>query len=198
VEAPRAAAPHIQLDDMALDLSPVPSQQDYRPAPPVSSGCPSCRAPLSPGAVICVNCGFNLRSGQKLGTARVVETPVQETGRRSGGSGAAMFFLRWDFILGYVSLIGIGISLVGRGDDTVSLAGWGIAGLAAFALVIAGALMQLRAILEEGFVQLILCWLVPFYSLYFLLTHWETMRRGFCTNLVGTVLLVGGVLARGR
>ncbi|MEO0587818.1 MAG: hypothetical protein AAF078_09275, partial [Planctomycetota bacterium] len=31
--------------------------------------CPACNAKLKPGAVVCMNCGFNLQTGQKLSTA---------------------------------------------------------------------------------------------------------------------------------
>lgn len=51
------------------------------PAPVASqSTCPGCGAALSPGAVLCVNCGFNLKTGKKL-AAVVVETeePADES-----------------------------------------------------------------------------------------------------------------------
>ncbi len=38
--------------------------------------CPSCNQPVKPNAVICINCGFNLKSGQRLQTA--VGKPTEE------------------------------------------------------------------------------------------------------------------------
>ncbi|MEM6332097.1 MAG: zinc ribbon domain-containing protein [Planctomycetota bacterium] len=43
--------------------------------------CPSCNAKLKPGAVVCMNCGFNLQTGEKLSTS-VGAAPT-------GGGGAA-------------------------------------------------------------------------------------------------------------
>ena len=46
---------------------PVPASP-ARPAPLHQGTCPSCGGGLAPVAVICVNCGLNLRTGQKLQT----------------------------------------------------------------------------------------------------------------------------------
>jgi len=41
-----------------------------RPAYATSTGkCPSCNQPISPSAVLCVRCGFNLKKGQAMSTA---------------------------------------------------------------------------------------------------------------------------------
>jgi hypothetical protein len=39
--------------------------------------CPSCSAQLSEGAILCVNCGYNLNTGKKL-AAVVVETEGED------------------------------------------------------------------------------------------------------------------------
>jgi hypothetical protein len=41
------------------------------------SACPSCSASLATDAVLCINCGFNLKTGKKL-AAVVVETDAEE------------------------------------------------------------------------------------------------------------------------
>ena len=43
-----------------------------------SATCPSCGKALKPGAVICVQCGFDLRTGQKL-TTEVISGTVGRT-----------------------------------------------------------------------------------------------------------------------
>ncbi len=43
--------------------------------------CPSCRAPLAPGAVLCVKCGFNLKTGEKL------QAPKKARKKSAGRSG---------------------------------------------------------------------------------------------------------------
>lgn len=37
-------------------------------AAPAQAGCPSCKQPVAPGAVICVQCGYNFKTGQRLST----------------------------------------------------------------------------------------------------------------------------------
>src|SRR5213593_2305644 len=58
----------------------VPAQpQAARAAPVEAAGgyrCPACKNELTPGTAICVNCGFDLRSGQYVGTD--VDTGDQE------------------------------------------------------------------------------------------------------------------------
>src|SRR5262245_33122191 len=51
--APAAAAPPAETGILAL--APEPERR-----------CPDCQALLAPDAVLCVNCGLNLRTGQKL------------------------------------------------------------------------------------------------------------------------------------
>ena len=46
-------------------------------SPDVESKCPSCSAALASGAVLCINCGYNLKTGQKL-SAVVVETDGED------------------------------------------------------------------------------------------------------------------------
>jgi len=41
----------------------------------MSETCPSCRKPVTPDAVICLNCGFNLKTGEVLHTATSTAEP---------------------------------------------------------------------------------------------------------------------------
>jgi uncharacterized Zn finger protein (UPF0148 family) len=45
------------------------------PTPTPEQRCPDCRAPLTPGAVLCVACGYDLKEGRKLETVREPEAP---------------------------------------------------------------------------------------------------------------------------
>jgi hypothetical protein len=72
------------------------SQAPRRPAPALAplgavaraaaaGQCPSCKTAVKPGAVICVNCGYNLQAGTKLRTE--IAAPVrQATGQRAAPS----------------------------------------------------------------------------------------------------------------
>jgi DNA-directed RNA polymerase subunit RPC12/RpoP len=70
-------------DAAEIPLAPEPKQpatgQPVKPSSPPDgeSKCPSCSAPLASNAVLCVNCGYNLKTGQKL-SAVVVETSEEE------------------------------------------------------------------------------------------------------------------------
>jgi len=57
-------------DDLAGDTAPVSARSPQGRVPDAAgaSKCPSCNSPLRPGAVICLNCGFNLAEGAKLQT----------------------------------------------------------------------------------------------------------------------------------
>ncbi len=48
--------------------SAASQREDIPLQEPKESTCPSCRKPLSPSAVLCVDCGYDLRSGRKLQT----------------------------------------------------------------------------------------------------------------------------------
>jgi DNA-directed RNA polymerase subunit RPC12/RpoP len=95
-----AAAPTSDLADLGswmdeeLDVAP--------PAPPTTDGaCPSCSAPMVGNAVVCVVCGHDKRSGEKLATETVA--PGKRKKSRSGsfvGSAAGL-------------LLGTGLSFVG-------------------------------------------------------------------------------------
>ena len=59
-------------------VQPEPVKPPELPEPPVSEekNCPGCGKPIADGAVICINCGLNLKTGQKLQT--VFEEPEPE------------------------------------------------------------------------------------------------------------------------
>jgi hypothetical protein len=72
------------FDDLMALADGVPAQEESY-APPVATSakaatarpakagavCPSCSSPVDAAAVICINCGHNLKTGKKLKTARV-------------------------------------------------------------------------------------------------------------------------------
>lgn len=53
----------------AADVGPA-TDTPIRLAPEAEGQCPSCQVVLAPGAVLCVSCGFNLRTGQKVEGAK--------------------------------------------------------------------------------------------------------------------------------
>jgi hypothetical protein len=100
-----AASDDAGLDDLAALADGGDAYDDAPPAPPPASGrggragksggaavaagatCPGCGMAVDPNAVLCVNCGTNLKTGKKLKTTSVA-------GGAAGGAGAAPAFDR--------------------------------------------------------------------------------------------------------
>lgn len=85
--AAKAAAPALAPTSAraAIAAEPNAAPADLKPAAAESSGakCPACAAALAPNAVLCVNCGYNLKTGKTLSV--VVERDEDEP---EGGSPA--------------------------------------------------------------------------------------------------------------
>jgi hypothetical protein len=103
---PAAPPPPPLSDDFPPDFDSLYALADGNPVeepvtpPPVrgtGGACPSCHSPVDAGAVLCVNCGTNLKTGKKLKTTRAGGgggTPVLAGVGVGAGGGAG--------ILGYV------------------------------------------------------------------------------------------------
>ena len=64
------AAAENPLDGYDFQEPAPPPKRAAAAAPAAAAGlrCPSCRNPLAAGAVICVHCGFNLKTGKRMST----------------------------------------------------------------------------------------------------------------------------------
>ena len=69
-EAPAAAAPPPPAP--APTTTPAPQPPIAKATTPATN-CPICKAPVATGAVLCVKCGYNFKTGKRL-AAVVVET----------------------------------------------------------------------------------------------------------------------------
>ncbi|MBM4072448.1 MAG: DUF4339 domain-containing protein [Planctomycetes bacterium] len=92
------------LFDPSPPVAKTPSnEQAKEPAPqlsPVEKACPSCQTVLPPRAVLCVHCGFDLRTGKKLtgpATSAIARPKALIVGGVAAGvviaAAAAIFFL---------------------------------------------------------------------------------------------------------
>lgn len=91
---PKPAAPEpdpyeldLPDDAPAGDTAPISARS---PSAAQSSGggkCPSCNSPLRPGAVICLNCGFNVAAGSKLKTVVEADPPGEQDTPAKGRGG---------------------------------------------------------------------------------------------------------------
>jgi hypothetical protein len=60
-----------------------------------------------------------------------------------------------------------------------------------------GNIWYLVCAFQEDVMSGVLCFVVPFYSLYYLIAHFDEVKMPFFTGLVGFVLIVGGSCAGG-
>ena len=93
------AAPKATEPDSLYDLAPDPTAPASRPSHQTvmpRSGddavrCPSCEGPLEAGSVICVQCGFNLKTGETMkgigGAAATTGKPAASSRRQSSLAG---------------------------------------------------------------------------------------------------------------
>jgi PHP family Zn ribbon phosphoesterase len=69
-----AAAPPVKPVSQRPVVAQTPAASQKRPAE-----CPSCQASLAPNAVLCTNCGFDLRKGMKIAGVADNEDEVTES-----------------------------------------------------------------------------------------------------------------------
>src|SRR5882724_1756324 len=78
------------------DVPEAPLQE----APRRANACPECSSPITPGAALCVNCGFNLQTGAKVQTQVVAGAPTtgktkkKKVAAKPAKAGAATSFPR--------------------------------------------------------------------------------------------------------
>ncbi|MBI1371446.1 MAG: hypothetical protein GC159_01605 [Phycisphaera sp.] len=106
--------------------------------------CPSCKAEVAPGAVLCVNCGFNLATGKVVGGALAEEEEEEEDAAAADGYTKKYYFMEYwlptgliigGFILGVIGTYVRAVAaqnLFESGADTtvsssISLTGYTIA-----------------------------------------------------------------------
>lgn len=72
--AQRLSRPHNDANGQALSMDDLLGDLNVSD----DKTCPGCRAPLKPGAVVCIKCGFNCESGRKIVTHVEKFQPVQQ------------------------------------------------------------------------------------------------------------------------
>lgn len=57
------------------------------------------------------------------------------------------------------------------------------------AIAVVANLWFLLVVLSDSILQVLLCFFIPFYSLFYILTHWEESRHPFLLSIYGTFIL---------
>ena len=140
-------------DDPGGHAIQTPDQAPVGGASAEDSHCPECAAPIAPNAVLCVQCGFDLRSGRKTATETAAGKRVRRRGWRLDkkvkfnvitwvGYGGAALFALVPLLAGVLRGGGPGAFARGLRDAMVfgfvaSLVGFAVfAGLAALVLYV--------------------------------------------------------------
>jgi hypothetical protein len=131
-------APVVKADEDSLyQLAPDPSKEQSKgtvlPRQEEDDGsvpCPNCNSPVIAGSVICVACGFNLKTGEKL---EGIGSPVRPAAPASGSGRPARF-----------AGIPPGLSAKRVADEPRSAMFWKIGIVALVMLLIAGAVVAMR------------------------------------------------------
>ena len=106
------------LDEESVPATPAPKPKPKAPAA-IAKKCPSCSAEITAGAVLCVNCGFDLRTGKpvEIGGADAAADGAKKKKKKKkhrGDTPQSLMFLRG-------CAVSLGFALLG------SLAWWALA-----------------------------------------------------------------------
>jgi hypothetical protein len=169
----------------------------------VAGGCAGCGAALADGAVVCIKCGMNQKTGKKLGTAvdrsgsngRTVGMSASAPAAKPSGMSAVMNSVWiWPVILfvglGLVGLVGI-FMLPPKTGVNVCL-GVAIAGLI---INVIGTMWGIRTACGDNIGLRLACRFVPFLGWVLILmksfSEWDEMKVPVLTLLTG--IGVGGM-----
>ncbi len=178
----------------------------------VDAVCPACRAEMAGGAALCVKCGYNIETGERLdahktagvdidfGTLALEKAAVDMAAAKQmqkdllSKAGMPWWALALIlFILGSALLIGVlVVNASRRVDESFEVDGLALFLLlsgGAFYLVSAGAqLMILVHAFKQDTIKGLLCLFVPFYLLYYVIKNFRETWK-----LMATSIVMGGI-----
>lgn len=120
--------------DEELETARVEAKSKPKPPVPTETRCPSCNAPMSPGALICVKCGYDTRIRGK----RTVERGGDETPTKRSLLGGAASLLRGTLFSFLGAMLGaiIWAVLVYLTQYEFSIVALGLGGLAGLGMAV--------------------------------------------------------------
>jgi hypothetical protein len=186
--------------------------------------CPSCKAPLKPNAVLCVECGLQLETGKQLKGASAVRgedvaAAFGLSGEEGHGAAAKSLLVKaqktiatdkheeykirtqgmptWALVVSLGSLVTFGVSMSLLPARTALYITGGVLMLLPGVVALICNIMILVVAFSESVKQGLCCLFIPFYSIYFAATHWEACGRYLIIALIcGSLSGTGGILAR--
>jgi hypothetical protein len=194
------------FDEVGISSTPVGTQP-----------CPGCRAPMPMQAVVCVQCGYNLKLGRRMETMRmgadgqmgpgsVVETVLaraaqaledeKEEERKKTREGLPW----WAYLVMLLGVLGfLALMMLIPQQNAIMVAAVALMFLGWLICVYSGVCILVTAFRESP-LQGILCLLCGPYQLVYIIMRWEQCAGFFFMNLGGSVIIgVGmGVLMLGE
>jgi hypothetical protein len=144
---------------IAISAAPPTPAPLHLQAPRASaSACPSCKAAMPPGAVLCVSCGYNLATGKRTVTGGPTALGKSASYQRN----VPWYKTPYPYIGGVLVLLGI-LYFLGKSNPPMMLAFVGVAALYTLLVHLLVLIAAFRTDVGTGF--LALC--IPFYALYF-------------------------------
>ena len=192
----------------------------------VAAVCPSCRAEMAAGAVLCTKCGFNKQTGQKLAGHK---TPGVDIGMGTLALQKAENDMRADkevqdrmlkrsgmpwWMLGLVlfviiSAVGVSAAAVnaamqvegedgGGGGQQINTTAWimALSGTAFYMVSLGAALVIIVAAFKKSLADGLLYLFLPFYAVYFWIKHFKQVWRPLLLMIIAGGI-GGGLIVAG-
>ncbi|HVP09745.1 MAG TPA: hypothetical protein VMV94_01000 [Phycisphaerae bacterium] len=171
------------LTSEVLEELPVLDPAAPLPVAVAAAACPACGHAMPNGAVICVGCGFNSKTGKIMATSAAV-APKAKPVKRSKSAASGILDQPWLFGAG-PALVLLVLFAIGRGGDMAVLF-MGFYSLYSLAVWI----WVLIKAFSESALQGILCLCVYIYLIYFVFAKVDDSRvkYAFAAHLLGFVL----------
>lgn len=175
--------------------------------------CPGCTAPLSPGTVVCIKCGYNVKLGKRMGTVNLDRAAL---GVHAGHGDAAAALLAkaevaieedreyeaskgkegmpwWGYLLILMGLISFAVLMMALPTSVaMSAAGWTII-VACFSLNTYLNIRLLMIAFDESLTQGLLYFLIGPYAMYYIFTRWDKCGGLFMRSLIIAVFSLLGI-----
>jgi hypothetical protein len=167
--------------------------------------CPRCGAPLKPNAVLCIECGYHLETGEKIAAAK-----IRKSGERGHGEAAEDLLERaaeriaedkleerktrkqglpaWIYLVMLVLLVGFAISMfMIPKDQAFLISGFVIIGFSSLYSTYLGIRIIIVAFSESLTCGLLYLFL-PFYPLYYIFTRWDQVGAFFLLQIAAGIV----------
>jgi hypothetical protein len=177
ISAPAPApAPGLRMSASAPPPPPTP------PPAPAATGrtCPSCGNPVAPAAIMCIKCGTNLRTGQKM------TAPGRPGARVSAPAGAAgpWYKTPYPYLGGYLVILAV-LYFLGQSSPDMKLLF--LLGLGLY-LIGSHIIVTVFAFIDDGAFKGFLCLCIGIYTIYYVL---KESQRGYLKVMYAIAFVIG-------